>query len=710
MDSSQNRDPANSSLALQVKDLHKFYGTGRSAFHVLRSFNMEVQYGSIYGFLGASGCGKTTLLRCVLGRLPIQSGHILILGKPPGTRGHSVPGKGVGYMPQEEALAPEFTMKEMMYYFGIIFNMKLSHIKERTEFLREFLELKTADALCKTLSGGQKRRVSLAVALLHEPPLLILDEPTVGLDPLLRAKVWEHLLEITSTGNTTIIITTHYIEEARQASMVGLIRRGRLLAQSPPETLISSFGVTTLEDVFLRLSEQEISQANKKISMGASIQQGDEEPTEDTPLLGNVRTVNYPSYFSGIQLGVPRLPKLATVVALCCKEALKFVRQPFLFFLLIIMSTINVAMLCFVYGQDLRDIKVYYNNFDSAYHSDFFNGTFNLGRSFLSHIDRDTIDLKLARDTEEGVEKIEDGWARGYFSIPVNYSQNFIERLVRVCESVEDGSPVYPDEVSGAAIEMILDVTDSQVYYAINDTLLDAVLGMRRDFLRNTSIPDFYFDPIVEINNYVYGGEDVDFTDHFAPGLIAGIALTVAITLTSTNLITERKSGLYDRTWVAGVSVIEVVTSQMVTYGLMAMLQVIPAIIVGIYAFDVKREGNMLLVFLICSLEGLCGVSLGLVFSALLSTEEAALQISIAIFFPLLLVGGLMWPTEAFEDWLRIISYLSPVTYPADGMRSILLKGWGLGDEPVYLGIVVLMSWIIVFLLISCLGLQLRKY
>ncbi|XP_065885768.1 ABC transporter G family member 20-like isoform X2 [Dysidea avara] len=613
-------------------------------------------------------------------------------------------------MPQEEALALTLTMREVMYYFGILFDIKLQHIKERTEFLKEFLNLYTVDALCNTLSGGQKRRVSLAVALLHEPPLLILDEPTVGLDPLLRAKIWGHLLEITSTGNTTIIITTHYIEEARQSHMVGLMRSGRILAQSPPERLITTCGVTNLEDAFLKLLEQQSNPIDKIASKATSIQQGDDEPTEHTPLLGNVETVKFPSYLSGFQLGVPRLPKLSKIVALSYKEALKFVRNPALFSRIVIVTTLNIALYCIAYGQDIRDIKMYYTDHDIAYYSDFFNGTFHLGRSFLSHIDHDTIDLKLARDTAKGIEKIEEGSAWGYFIIPENYTQKFIERLVTVCEGVDAGSPVDPTDVDGAAIELILDVTSTQVYYTINDTLTDAVVEMRNDFLRNTSIPEFYFNPLLQVNNSVYGGPDVDYTDYVTPGLIAGMTLTITIALTSTNLIIERKGGLYDRTWVAGVSVIEVVISQMFAYTFAVLLQVISATLFTIYVFNVKREGSIILVIFIVYLVGSCGVAIGLVISMLMSNEGPALQLNIAMSYPFLLLGGVLWPTESFSDWLKICSNLSPITYPVEGIRSILLKGWGISDEPVYLGIIVLISWIIILLSLTCLGLQLRKY
>lgn len=192
-----------------------------------------------YGLLGASGCGKTTLLSCIVGRRKLDSGEIFVLGGKPGTKGEfyikyaimnnnyfeyfvgsGVPGKRVGYMPQEIALYSEFSIKETMMYFGWIFGMKTSEIMERLQFLLNFLDLPSQNRLVKNLSGGQQRRVSFAVALMHDPELLILDEPTVGVDPLLRQSIWNHLVHITKAGQKTVIITTHYIEEARQAHTV----------------------------------------------------------------------------------------------------------------------------------------------------------------------------------------------------------------------------------------------------------------------------------------------------------------------------------------------------------------------------------------------------------------------------------------------------------------------------------------------------------
>ncbi|VEN49044.1 unnamed protein product, partial [Callosobruchus maculatus] len=227
--------------------------------------DMTIMRGCIYGLLGASGCGKTTLLACIVGLRRLDKGELWVLGGKPQSRDSAVPGPRIGYMPQETALYGEFTIQETMLYFGWIFNMKSKDINARLDFLLDLLDLPTKKRLVKNLSGGQQRRVSFATSLMHNPELLILDEPTVGVDPLLRQKIWDYLLDISKDGKKTIIVTTHYIDEAKQANVIGLMRGGKLLAEDSPATLLSTYGGGSLEDVFLKLSKLQSESAGKAI-------------------------------------------------------------------------------------------------------------------------------------------------------------------------------------------------------------------------------------------------------------------------------------------------------------------------------------------------------------------------------------------------------------------------------------------------------------
>ena len=231
--------------AISVEGLVRGYGR----IQVLQGLGMTVDEGSIYGLLGPSGCGKTTLLKVILGFLAPESGKVDVTGE--------IPGSDVGYSPQEIALYPDLSIAETLRFHGRLHGMDADRILARQSWLIDFLDLPDPVRTVGKLSGGQKRRVSLAVALLHEPNLLLLDEPTVGVDPELRARLWDHLQEISSNG-TSIVITTHYIDEARKADRVGLMRDGVLLAEDSPQSVMDSQSASSLEEAFLALCLREV--------------------------------------------------------------------------------------------------------------------------------------------------------------------------------------------------------------------------------------------------------------------------------------------------------------------------------------------------------------------------------------------------------------------------------------------------------------------
>ncbi|CAG2113617.1 unnamed protein product, partial [Medioppia subpectinata] len=180
-------------LAVYVKNVNFEY---RRNHKVLNNISMQVPRGKIFALLGPNGTGKTTFIRTILGQLKCKSGTIRVFGVRSGSKYSDIPGPGVGYMPQELALFEEFTIGEILSYYGTIYHLYGNDMQQRIDALIQLLNLPEKTRLISQLSGGQMRRVSIAITMIHKPKLIILDEPTVGVDSLLRRRIWDHLEDI----------------------------------------------------------------------------------------------------------------------------------------------------------------------------------------------------------------------------------------------------------------------------------------------------------------------------------------------------------------------------------------------------------------------------------------------------------------------------------------------------------------------------------
>lgn len=219
-----------SNLAIETKNLKMIYGRGKSTIEALRGVDLKLQSGENYCLLGPNGAGKTTLIRCILGLLKGE-GDINVMGcKMPYERNKII--AKIGYMPQAISLYPDLSVKETLHFFGKIFgiNNRQDRNKSVNKILDLFLLKEWQNSRVDNLSGGMKRRLSLACTLIHDPMLLILDEPTVGVDPTLRISFWDHFKELNKQG-TTIITTTHVMDEAEKSKLIGFMRDGKLIAE-----------------------------------------------------------------------------------------------------------------------------------------------------------------------------------------------------------------------------------------------------------------------------------------------------------------------------------------------------------------------------------------------------------------------------------------------------------------------------------------------
>ncbi|HEU0190009.1 MAG TPA: ABC transporter ATP-binding protein [Mycobacterium sp.] len=218
----------------------------RGKHSVLHDFSVRIARGTITGLLGPSGCGKTTLMRCVVGTQIVASGTVTVLGHPAG----SAPLRRlVGYMPQNPTIYNDLRIIDNIRYFAALCGVGGTAADEVITAVD--LQDHRSD-YCANLSGGQRARVSLACALIGHPDLLVLDEPTIGLDPVLRADLWQQFHELSRRG-TTLLVSSHVMDEADQCGDLLLIREGRLLAQTTTTQLRRDTGCTSLEEAFLSI-------------------------------------------------------------------------------------------------------------------------------------------------------------------------------------------------------------------------------------------------------------------------------------------------------------------------------------------------------------------------------------------------------------------------------------------------------------------------
>jgi ABC-2 type transport system ATP-binding protein len=231
-------------VCIRVENVSKSFGKKQ----VIQDVTFEIYKGEIFGMLGPSGAGKTTIVKMMAGIDEASKGTIFVFDtKMP----HLQMMKRIGFMAQSDALYNDLTALENLQFFAMIYGLKGSKQKKRIEEVAELVNL--TNDLKKPVhaySGGMKRRLSLAVALLHNPDLLILDEPTVGIDPVLRQAIWEELRRIQEKG-TTIVVTTHVMDEAEKCQRLAMIRDGRLIAVGSPEDLKKETNSRTIEEAFL---------------------------------------------------------------------------------------------------------------------------------------------------------------------------------------------------------------------------------------------------------------------------------------------------------------------------------------------------------------------------------------------------------------------------------------------------------------------------
>ncbi len=235
---------------VRAEGLRKLFGKHAA----LDGLSLSVPQGQLYGLAGPNGAGKTTLIRTLCGLLRPDEGAAYLLGwRMPNTRVRSQ----LGYMPQDFAVYDDLSVMQNLEFFGELYGLRRTHVLGRANELLDLVQLSDRRRQrVGTLSGGMRRRVSLAISLLHKPRLAFLDEPTAGVDPMLRRSFWDYFSAL-AEQSVTLVVTTHLVDEAQRCHIVGFLMAGRLLTQGTPSDILVQTKTTNLDDAFIALQERD---------------------------------------------------------------------------------------------------------------------------------------------------------------------------------------------------------------------------------------------------------------------------------------------------------------------------------------------------------------------------------------------------------------------------------------------------------------------
>jgi ABC-2 type transport system ATP-binding protein len=239
----------NGDLAITAKDLTRKFGD----FVACDRITFEVRVGEVFGFLGANGAGKTTAIRMLTGLLSPSGGQATVAGFDVYTQSESIK-RNIGYMSQRFSLYEDLTVAENIRLYGGIYDLTDRQIRERTDAMLSRLGFRHAErTLVRSIPLGWRQKLAFSVALLHEPRIVFLDEPTSGVDPITRRQFWEMIYDAAASG-TTVLVTTHYMDEAEYCDRISIMVAGRIGAMGTPSELKHQFGAASVDDVFVRLA------------------------------------------------------------------------------------------------------------------------------------------------------------------------------------------------------------------------------------------------------------------------------------------------------------------------------------------------------------------------------------------------------------------------------------------------------------------------
>lgn len=682
-------------FAIRVNNLVVSYGKAK----VLDGAEVSVPWGGIYALLGPSGCGKTTLLKCILGQIRPKKGEVTVFGEVPGSYNSTVPGPGVGFMPQEAGLFHSFTVEQTLLYFGKLSGAKTAEIEEKMAEVLELLELpRGQNKLAGSLSGGEKRRLSLAVTLINNAPLLVLDEPTCGIDILLQEKIWKHLIKLTNERALTVVITTHYISEAKDSNVVAFMRAGRVISETTPSDLFRQLDVPTLDEAFLKLCKMTSVGSESACQPGTALDPIDTLEAVDNKLrlsrlttlagsskVGPINTLN--SAYNGTgQFVSPQgsrrdkkrsrplhqlKQKWYRVSAHVWKNYVTDRNLKWLAVLKVLMVLAQAICFPFMIGGTPNDLDI-----------DVFNGDNQvISNEVLDNIDADKMILNRVDSRGDLARSLDSSFIYASIYFPPNYTYN-IFNFDNISE--DDDSCV----VEAFQFQVDADVSNLIVRYEIEKQLYEAFNRTRYALAaRNQSL--LYFATAELPYHKVFAGDGIERSalDIFSVNSFLTYIFFVGFIAGAIELEVEKGHSFLERTVVAGLTLGEMFVSFIVSSVPHVIIQSIAIHLLMVALYQLHLAWDLLAyIFVLQLLVGVSGHVFGLFLSSLALNEAMCGFLLVPSYVDVgILIGGL-YSTTVFPPVVYYFSKMLPATQSIWALRYLVFRHWPITNFYVIMG------------------------
>jgi ribosome-dependent ATPase len=644
---------AEDDIAIEARDLTLRFGSFTAVDHV----SFRIRRGEIFGFLGSNGCGKSTTMKMLTGLLPANEGQAWLFGheigpaaagqpqggeRPPGGQRTSRSGgawgqdpymatrRRVGYMSQAFSLYGELTVRQNLELHARLFQVPAEQIPARVQEMQTRFDLaEVSESLPDSLPLGMRQRLSLAVAMVHAPELLILDEPTSGVDPVARDAFWRLLVELSRRDQVTIFISTHFMNEAERCDRMSMMHAGKVLDSDVPARLVERRGAATLEEAFI----------------GYLVEAGAGDAPAPEPAVNDVPEPTAPAAPAHSR---PRGFSLQRLFSYLWREALELQRDPVRATLALGGSLILMFVIGFGINMDVEGLRYAVLDRDQSTYSQSYTQSLSGSRYFLEQAP--------IRDVAELDRRMQSGELSLALEIPPGFGRDLLRgQPVQIGAWIDGAMPARAETVQGY------------------------VQGIHQHWLAEQS-GGAASAPASLATRYRYN-PDVKSLPAMVPAVIPMLLLMLPAMLTALAVVREKETGAIINLYVTPVTRSEFLLGKQLPYVVLAMLNFGLMTLLAVTVFGVPITGSFWTLALGALIFSFCATGMGLLASSLTKSQIAAMFFAlIGTMIPATQFAGLIDPVSSLQGGARLFGELYPASYMVTISRGVFNKALGFAE------------------------------